>query len=1034
MTIDLRRSVRTYVTLGDETSLNEIVDSLKVGECTLTQLIKDLGEYLLHEDDQVRFKGASVLSHAIRNIPAEQINRQATQTLTSFFLSKLSDHTLIAPTLEALTTLAQLQTFGSLEAKNVCTALFDCLKPPKPQFIQAVRYLYYQLLDTLLHRHRGALKSLGGEFVSGYIHTIQGEKDPRNLMLVFGMNRVVLIEFDTQSHTEAFFDVVFCYFPITFKPPPDDPYGISTDDLRLALRSDISASPFFAEQGIPLLIEKLTASSGAVKRDALLSIADALPVYGPGQVSLKSRKLWDAISIEILYSTDLETENVALNSLESLIRTLYQESEPTDLLDARELPGIANVIFDVCYDALKEPEKSKASPAVKIVAALIEACPSALGRPFTHSTLIPLLELFAVPAEPSQPGPILNHIHAVLVSLSKVYSDKGRSYAIDKPINESLREQLNSTLTSSMNTKSLRGPALAAFTQTLHINGYWDVSKDGVGIANTLIDFIKDPNEDSHIRLVAIEGLKCLGADILQTTVLPSLVSALPASVDVTTDWKPIRATLASITSLAVDENLFSIYVDGVKKTLEVIQDDNYSLAYVNILLTTLLVIIQEKSSKKHSDIAQHSQTFLPKLYAFFVVAHPGAVRESRLVDTAGKVIHAIVRSLDAAQQESYVKQIFNALVHGYWQDLLVSKDDIVHQAPLAQESSQRSYLPLLASALIAVRREVALPLDSLSDFATKLTQWTTQPESTIPEQVASQHLLANLVNKRIEKMPEYTTYLLAEWNQRTSEDSQANTAFIHIVQWIAKGLICRNDKLGVELVMKFLDLIASNSVYADRVAGVIGGIANDNNDGILDKKHSHAVSRILYKQKFFDVIFPEVVARYESASTSNGELVAPLASSLTHLPDDTSGRRYLATLAHLIQHMPKSLALAKLPQIFPILLIALSLDDTALRSSVIETITVLTLTEESIAQTVQQHMSSLISTLLAFATDATKTSPRLRVSALKLLSIFPTVIRKDILEQYKMQTVRQLIVALDDPVKMVRKEAVDAREYWWQV
>ena len=150
-----------------------------------------------------QIQGASVLSHAIRNIPAEQINRQATQTLTNFFLSKLSDHTLIAPTLEALTTLAQLQTFRSLEAKNVCTALFDCLKPPKPQFIQAVRYLYYQLLDLLLHRHRGALKSLGGEFVSGYIHTIQGEKDPRNLMLVFGMNRVVLIEFDTRSHTEV---------------------------------------------------------------------------------------------------------------------------------------------------------------------------------------------------------------------------------------------------------------------------------------------------------------------------------------------------------------------------------------------------------------------------------------------------------------------------------------------------------------------------------------------------------------------------------------------------------------------------------------------------------------------------------------------------------------------------------------------------------------------------------------------------------------------------------------------------------------
>lgn len=32
------------------------------------------------------------------------------------------------------------------------------------------------------------------------------------------------------------FDITFCYFPITFTPPPDDPYGITSDDLVLALR------------------------------------------------------------------------------------------------------------------------------------------------------------------------------------------------------------------------------------------------------------------------------------------------------------------------------------------------------------------------------------------------------------------------------------------------------------------------------------------------------------------------------------------------------------------------------------------------------------------------------------------------------------------------------------------------------------------------------------------------------------------------------------------------------------------------------
>ena len=31
------------------------------------------------------------------------------------------------------------------------------------------------------------------------------------------------------------FNITFCYFPITFRPPPDDPYGITTEDLKNAL-------------------------------------------------------------------------------------------------------------------------------------------------------------------------------------------------------------------------------------------------------------------------------------------------------------------------------------------------------------------------------------------------------------------------------------------------------------------------------------------------------------------------------------------------------------------------------------------------------------------------------------------------------------------------------------------------------------------------------------------------------------------------------------------------------------------------------
>lgn len=174
------------------------------------------------------------------------------------------------------------------------------------------------------------------------------------------------------------------------------------------------------------------------------------------------------------------------------------------------------------------------------------------------------------------------------------------------------------------------------------------------------------------------------------------------------------------------------------------------------------------------------------------------------------------------------------------------------------------------------MKKEVQFPLDSLSEFAVNLTKWTQSEVSTEIEQIATQHLLSNLINKRVEDLSDYTNFVLSEWNQSTTNQSRSNDIFIDIVLWIAKGLVCRGDNLGIEIVTKTLDLIASDSPYANKVANLIGEIANDENGDVLDKKKSFAVTRILFKQKFFEVVFPEVVSRYESENTSKNGAYIP--------------------------------------------------------------------------------------------------------------------------------------------------------------
>jgi len=51
--------------------------------------------------------------------------------------------------------------------------------------------------------HRAALKDLGDESLTGIVDIFVGEKDPRNLMVVFSILKVVIIEWKIAGHAEV---------------------------------------------------------------------------------------------------------------------------------------------------------------------------------------------------------------------------------------------------------------------------------------------------------------------------------------------------------------------------------------------------------------------------------------------------------------------------------------------------------------------------------------------------------------------------------------------------------------------------------------------------------------------------------------------------------------------------------------------------------------------------------------------------------------------------------------------------------------
>jgi hypothetical protein len=81
------------------------------------------------------------------------------------------------------------------------------------------RYRIYQLVNGLMESHRKgrvalndqegganfvtAFHEMGNQALVGLVDFVSGEKDPKNLMLVFSMLKVIMVEWDISDHVEA---------------------------------------------------------------------------------------------------------------------------------------------------------------------------------------------------------------------------------------------------------------------------------------------------------------------------------------------------------------------------------------------------------------------------------------------------------------------------------------------------------------------------------------------------------------------------------------------------------------------------------------------------------------------------------------------------------------------------------------------------------------------------------------------------------------------------------------------------------------
>ncbi|RPD59070.1 ARM repeat-containing protein [Lentinus tigrinus ALCF2SS1-7] len=1033
------RLVRTWIASEQEQEIEDTVKEIEQGNATLLHIVKSLGEYLTSEEDDLRTKGVEFLSLVIARCPPEKLNRQSVRTLVTFYCGKLEDTETIIPALKGLTTLTKLPSFVSTDAVEVAKALFAHVK--MNVLVQSQRFTVFTIIDNLVANQREALKNMGQEFIRGYVGLAEGEKDPRNLLLAFAIDRVLLIEFEVTNFIEDFFNITFCYFPITFRPPPNDPYGITTEDLRAALRSCLHATPAFGKLAIPLFLEKLTAGSPVTKKDTLDTLDVCLPVYGPTVAREFARKMWNTLKLEIFQPTDNVTEEKALKTTQVLIQTIYSAT-PAEKTDDAEIEGLAKEACEECIQILRQPEKSQAKHAIKVLCAFMSTTPS-VSR-FTLARAVPhFVKLFLDPDELPNRAPTLRLL-ADLIEAARESTSQDLEVLPDEgsvPLS-SYKDEVVGILTVGLKTPASAYPAIDALKSMVRTPGLLTDEELGFVVHNVNEVLQKDEDESdlSDVSLDLLCTISAVAPSHVSDNTLPMLFSALPDRApprDADAERIKYWRTLASLKKLCTQPDLFETLVVRLVTKLDLlcvpatpaeqaVDDLEPAAAYAHSILKTLADVLSAKIELGHTDVVKYIDRLVPRLYNLFIYSaleaeeRPMVATDPRLLAVTAQIVTLITQTLTAARQETFVKAVFAAYIDGDVSELAQGIQKIPAGkkfSPLEASAStyQRNLLVLFSAAVVALRKEVSLPVPDEVAFLDSLLQWIGAHAENALQREALMHLIAAVVNRHAEKLDAFlSSNVDAFWTSQianTSSPAEARRNAILTYKWLTKALLVRGHARAMQNVDRLFELFDDEHVSWDaaRAVGKVPGT-----DKVLTKRH-HAVLRILYAQKYCNAVLPRII---EGAKAS---------------PQSPRHNAYLVALAALIKSVPKSTYAHEMPSLMPLLLRGLDLPDNEIRASVIDTLHAAALSSERDDAIIAEHASSLVSTMVKNSLVSQMPSVRVRVAALRYLAVLPSVVRYDVLHPQKATVIRELAKALDDPKRVVRSEAVEARTNWFK-
>ncbi|XP_071369573.1 MMS19 nucleotide excision repair protein homolog isoform X3 [Centroberyx affinis] len=1009
--------VEEFVSGLQDSRAKDTATGVKDGQFTVLQLVEALGLSLTSSQPHTRARGVQLLSQVLQECYGE-LSESEVEVLIAFYENRLKDHYVITPyVLQGLRALTKCTVLPPGSAVSMLRSLFQDVHVQS--LMLAERACVYNMLINLMESREAELKGLGADFVFGFVQSMDGERDPRNLLLAFQIAKNIIHRgYDLGKFAEELFEVTSCYFPIDFSPPPNDPHGITQEELIQTLRSVLTGTPRFAEFLLPLIIEKLDSDVQSAKLDSLQTLTACVSLYEHKDLAEFLPGLWASLRREVFQTASEKIEAAGLAAVTALTSCLSRSVLNSDSEDS--LSTFLGLVLEDCQHHLSEPDLKLVWPSAKLLHAASSASCRA-SHVVTAAVLPSLIEQYSSRTECSQRRTLLEVLQGFILSVKTSQSSE-KDESVFLPFRQSLCSIVFSALLES--NAGLQITATCVLTSLGRQTGLL-LDSDVLLAVEHLTRLVLE-EEDHKVSLAIVEcagALAKLQPAAFITKMIPRLkleiftdnVNTLP------TEHSHHAVRQRCLSALAAVSTEPSVVQESTPVLLEVLSSAHtgsvvFSVEEVVSVCRSLQRIAEQARDTEETGRCFHD-VIIPRLLALALQAalqgeSGSSGRRSPLVEEA--VLSAMVPVISTTCsriQPTFAGQTASRAVSLFLDgDVSFLPDNSFpsHIQLLKQPGaswSQTQLVCLLMGCVCSLPRSVEVPqLDRLLSELEELSCTCSHPLSY----TSAAKCYAGLVNKR--EPGDSLDGLIQKTMKRVcceldSPSSPVRTQAFTLLLWVAKALLLRYHPLSTALTDKLFSLLGDADLGSMAADGF--SLLMSDSDDVLSRC-CHADVRIMYRQRFFSENSAKLVQDFNSA------------------PQEKKPS-YLKALSNIVNKLPKQVQVTELPALLSLLLEALSYPDRGVQLSTLSCLEPVLLDPPP---ALIQQLEALVSRLLALTSSPAMSVRTTSLRCIQALSRFP---EHEILP-FRSRVLRGLSRPLDDRKRLVRSEAAEARGAWFLV